>query len=48
MSDKMIVVLVVCWTFMSFMLVGWAIKYERIRRHKKNQKKKDNRKLLKD
>ena len=42
----MITVLVICWTFMSFMLVGWAIKYERNR--KKSNKKKDNRKILKD
>jgi heme/copper-type cytochrome/quinol oxidase subunit 2 len=42
----MITVLVICWTFMSFMLVGWAIKYERNR--KKSNNKKDNRKLLKD
>jgi len=42
----MITILVICWTFMSFMLVGWAIKYERDR--KKANKKKDNRKLLKD
>jgi len=42
----MITILVICWTFASFMLVGWAIKYERDR--KKKNKKKDNRKLLKD
>lgn len=43
----MITILVICWTFASFMLVGWAIKYERNRR-KAKQKKKDNRKLLND
>ncbi len=43
----MITALVICWTFASFMLVGWAIKYERNRK-KENKKKKDNRKLLKD
>lgn len=44
----MIVMLVICWIFASFMLVGWAIKYERNRIKRNKQKKKDNRKLLKD
>jgi len=40
MSDSMIVVLIISWTFMSFMLVGWAIKYERDRRSQKSKNKK--------
>ncbi len=37
MSEKMIVVLVISWTFM---LVGWVIKYERDRRSQKRKNKK--------
>ena len=40
MSEKMIVVLVISWTFMSFMLIGWVIKYERDRRSQKRKNKK--------
>ena len=44
--NKLFAILVIGWTFMSFMLIGWAIKYCRDR--SKRNKKKDNRKLLKD
>lgn len=41
----MITALLISWVFMTLMLSGWVIKY--LRRQAK-QKKKDNRKLLKD
>lgn len=41
----MITALLIGWVFMTLMLSGWVIKYLRLRA---KQKKKDNRKLLKD